>query len=184
MDQRHHQKAKSVFEFPAGALDPEQFIHQWQARAAGLVHAQERIAQGMAAAMRAQIRYGQEFMVSHMKMMQWEVTDAEHLSAQARQDIENFAALVKEVSGEIRSGFAEAGKMLEAKPAHQKQAVPDAPEAEAPEPVDETRVEAQAMDAQPAPPPARAAALAPKPAPARAAPAQVKNTTMHARPRH
>lgn len=118
MNQLHHQKAKSGFEFPVAALDPEEFFHQWQARTSKILHAQERIAQGIAAAMRAQLRFGQEFMVTHMNMMQWEVADAEHLSAQARKDIDNFAALLKEVSGEIRDGFIEANKMLETKPLH------------------------------------------------------------------
>ncbi len=124
MDQLQHGKAKSGFEFPVGALDPEDFMRQWQARASKLLHAQERIAQGMAAAARAQLRYGQEYMVSHINMLHWDVVDAEHLSAQARKDIENFAALVKEVSGEIRNGFTEAGEILETKPAHDHKATP------------------------------------------------------------
>ncbi len=189
MDQLHHQKAKSVFEFPAGALDPETFIRQWQARAAKLVHAQERIAQGMAAAMRAQLRYGQEYMASHMNMMQWEVTDAAHLSEQARQDIENFAALVKEVSGEIRSGFAEAGEMLEAKLPREADAVPTAADIEVPRPVEAQaeEAEAEATEAKAAleaeMPPAEAPESESKFASAKAAPAQVKRAAARETPK-
>ena len=116
MDTLHQHKAKSGFEFPVVAFDPGEFVHQWQARASKLLHAQERIAQGLAAAARAQLRYSQEYMINHANMMHWDAVDAEHLSAQARKDIENFAAMVKEMSGEIRGGFAEAGEMLEIKP--------------------------------------------------------------------
>ena len=133
MDQLHRHKAKSGFEFPVTAFDPGEFVHQWQARASKVLHAQERIAQGMAAAARAQLRYNQEYMVNHMNMLHWDVVDAEHLSVQARKDIENFAALVKEISGEIRSGFAEAGELLEIKAALKPQEATAEPAAKAPE---------------------------------------------------
>lgn len=169
MDQLHHQKAKSGFEFPVAAFDSEEIIHRWQARASKILHAQERIAHGMIAAMRAQMRFSQEFMVDHMNMMRWELTDAAHLSEQTRKDIENFAALVKEVSGEIRSGFAEAGELLEVKAPPQKQHKAAAP----PE-----------MPQQPAAPPAESPAVeaveeATKSAPVKAAPARVKRTVRH-----
>lgn len=164
MDQLHHQKAKSGFEFPVAAFDSEEIIHRWQAGASKILHAQERIAHGMVAAMRAQMRFSQEFMVDHMNMMRWEMTDAAHLSEQTRKDIENFAALVKEVSGEIRSGFAEAGELLEVKAPPQKQHKAAAPP--------EMPQQAAAAES----PAVEAVEEATKSAPAKAAPAGVKRT--------
>ncbi len=202
MDQLHHQKANSGLEFPVAALNPEEIMRLWQTRTSKLLHAQERIAQGMAAAMRAQLRYGQEFMVSHMNIMQWEVADAAHLSEQARKDIENFAALIKEVSGEIRSGFTEAGELLEVKLPHTQQAAPapaaeetakpvaahteqkaEPPAAEAAAPVEETSQPVAAHPTEDAEaPPAKAAAPKPAPAAAKAAPASIKRPASRTKP--
>ncbi|MBU6419133.1 MAG: hypothetical protein KGQ79_05325 [Proteobacteria bacterium] len=111
MDQ-HHDKAKSGYEFPIAALDPEQVIQKWQARAYRFLHAQERIAQSMAAAARAQLRYGQEFMVSRTELLHWDTAEPGHLAEHAQRDLEQLVSVVREVSAEIRTGFSDAAKML------------------------------------------------------------------------
>jgi hypothetical protein len=194
MDQLHHHKAKSGFEFPVASFNPEDFVHQWQARASRLLHAQERIAQGLAAAARAQLRYGQEYMVNHINMLHWDVVDAEHLSVQARKDIEGFAALIKEISSEIRDGFTEANELLEAGKAHKPQAPSASPEgtstpvAAHPAPKAEEPPEVPAEAAKPVAAhkvdevkAAPAEAPAPKPAAVKAAPASMKRPASRAK---
>jgi hypothetical protein len=94
------------------ALNPEEMMRKWQSRTVQVLRAQERISQGMMAAARAELRFGQEFMASRLSMLHWDTTEPGHVSEQAQRDIENLVGVMREVAEEIRTGFAEAAEMM------------------------------------------------------------------------
>lgn len=112
MTQRHQEKHSPGFEFSAIAFDPEPYVRQWQTRTTKMLQAQEHIAKSMSAAIRAQLRYGQEVMAERMNMLRWDGLDATHATAQMQKEMEHFSALIKEISSEIRGGFNEANDIM------------------------------------------------------------------------
>lgn len=114
--------------FMGANFDPEAAMRQFQARTANLLQAQERLFQGLGAAMRAQLRFSQEYLASRMTLMQWNQLDPTHVSDLVQRDIEQAQALAKEISDELRESFTEAGALLRTIPAPRKAAEPTSPE--------------------------------------------------------
>ncbi|WP_026438724.1 hypothetical protein [Acidocella facilis] len=114
--------------FMGANFDPEAAMRQFQARTANLLQAQERLFQGLGAAMRAQMRFSQEYLASRMTLMQWNQLDPTHVSDLVQRDIEQAQALAKEISDELRESFTEASTLLRTIPAPRKAAEPTSPE--------------------------------------------------------
>lgn len=100
----------------AMVLNPEHMMRNWQSRTIRVLRAQERLSQGMLAAARAELRFGQEFLTSRLGLLRWDAAEPGHMSEQAQRDLENLVSVMREVSEEIRSGFSEAAEMLRGEP--------------------------------------------------------------------
>jgi|GEM_PF-3920367 methyl-accepting chemotaxis protein len=103
---------KSGFGTTIGALKPELFVKNWQQNTVRVLRAQERLMQGVAAAVRAEMRYGQELMASRFNFLKWDSSELPHAGNGASQEMEKFAAVIREVTEELRNGFTEATKLL------------------------------------------------------------------------
>lgn len=114
----------SGFGSTLAALKPEQFVKNWQQNTVRVLRAQERLMQGVAAAARVELRYGQELIANRLNFLKWDRTELPHAGDHAAQEVEKFAAVIREVTEELRNGLTEATKLLsEGAPENRREAV-------------------------------------------------------------
>lgn len=100
------------FEQTIAAFNPEGVMDDWRQRTLRVLRAQERVMQGMAAAARLELRFGQECMASRMGLFNGGWVEPGHASQQWAEDMEKLVAVVREISDEMKACFSEAGKLL------------------------------------------------------------------------
>lgn len=111
MDRIHHD-ITSGFDKAIGAFNTEGLMRGWQQGTMRVLRAQERIMEGMVAAARLEMRYGQELMANRLGMMKWEMPEPGHSSSRATDEVDKFISVVREVTEELRTSFTEATKLL------------------------------------------------------------------------
>jgi len=100
------------FEQTMAAFNPEGVMDDWRQRTLRVLRAQERMMQGMAAAARLELRFGQECMASRLGLFNVGWAEPGHASQQWAEDMEKLVAVVREISDEMKACFSEAGKLL------------------------------------------------------------------------
>ncbi len=111
MEQQQHREMAGL-EKAMTALDPEHFFRDWQQGALRMVRAQECMMQGMLAAARAEVRFGQEFMARRVNLWKWEAPEPGRASDAASEEIDRLIGVVREINEELREGFTEAVKLM------------------------------------------------------------------------
>ncbi len=96
----------------ANALTAEVFLKNWQQTGLRILRAQERMLQGVASVARLEMQFGRELMENRLAMLKWGGANGEQRTTGPAQEIEKLTFLMREVTEELRSGFAEASQML------------------------------------------------------------------------
>jgi cell division septum initiation protein DivIVA len=109
---RVHRDAPPGFGTTIPVMKPEQIVHNWQQNAVRMLRAQERVAQGVVAAARVEMRYSQELMASRLGLFKWDADDLPNAGDRAAEELEKFVSVVREMTEELRSGFTEATRLL------------------------------------------------------------------------
>ncbi|MCB5943234.1 hypothetical protein [Acidocella sp. KAb 2-4] len=107
-----HSKTARGFEQQMAAFNPAGVMDDWRQRTLRVLRAQERLMQGMAAAARLELRFGQECMVSGFGLLNGGWPEPGHASKHMADDMERLMSVIREVNDELRTSFTEAGKML------------------------------------------------------------------------
>jgi hypothetical protein len=94
----------------AQPLSPETFLRNWQEAGARMLRAQERMLHGMMSAARLELQFGQDFLSHRLETLQ--AGSASVRTDQAMKEIDRVTTLLREVNEELRTGFAEATKLL------------------------------------------------------------------------
>jgi hypothetical protein len=115
----------------AAPLSPDVFLRGWQQAGSRMLRAQERLLHGVASAAKLEMRFGQELMESRLALLKWAETDSQTNAARTAQEVEKLMVMMHGVTKELRTGFADAAKLLAELPA---EAPPEsAPAVEVPE---------------------------------------------------
>jgi hypothetical protein len=93
-------------------FNAEKFMRDWQLNAMRVLRAQERMMQGMMAAARLEVRFGQELVSSRMGMLSFDNAERGETGNLAMQEYGKLTALLKEVNEELRGSFDEAVKLM------------------------------------------------------------------------
>lgn len=95
----------------ASSMNPELFMRNWQAAGMRMLRAQERMLHGMMRAAKLEMQFGQELMSNRMTLLQ-PTSSAQAATERAVQSIERMMEMMRAVTEELRSGFAEATKLM------------------------------------------------------------------------
>jgi len=94
------------------AFNPTGAMEDWRQRTLCVLRAQERVMQGMAAAARLELRFGQECMASRFGLFTGSWAEPGHASQQLSEDMDKLVAVISEINDELKTTFLEAGKLL------------------------------------------------------------------------
>jgi hypothetical protein len=108
----HTQESTRSFEQTMEAFNPAGVMGDWRERTLCMLRAQERMMQGMAAAARLELRFGQECWASRLGLLTGSWTEPGHASQQLADEMDRFITVLREMNDEMKACYAEAGKLL------------------------------------------------------------------------
>lgn len=109
----HTQESTRSFEQTMAAFNPTGVMDDWRQRTLSVLRAQERVMQGMAAAVRLELRFGQECMASRLGLFNGGWAEPGHASQQLTEDMDKLVAVIREINDELKACFSDAGKLLQ-----------------------------------------------------------------------
>jgi len=108
----HTQESTRSFEQAMEAFNPAGVMGDWRERTLCMLRAQERMMQGMAAAARLELRFGQECWASRLGLLTGSWTEPGQASQQLVEEMDRFITVIREMNEEMKACCTEAGKLL------------------------------------------------------------------------
>jgi hypothetical protein len=100
------------FEQAMAAFNTEGIMDGWRNRTVRVLHAQERMMQGVAAAAQLELRFSQECIFSRLGLFNGSWVEPGNTSQQWAEEMNKFVAVIHEINEELRASFTDAGKLL------------------------------------------------------------------------